>query len=256
MSNHSKAYPSHRDGFSFAVEPDCAPRVWNQWMENANPSFKTSFSDINPFQKWPRFYRKLQPNFNDPMVLFYMLDALVQSREYTYIRPSELVSYLNNVAPMYFWTTDLVGRIISGIYEASVETFLDEDDERGMAYVPSMSGDKVPLTDEQRKRLLPFAKGRDGRGKYYIIDPQNGGAGRLWLLKFRHIAAQHAFKAMQMEADGDLGANQGKAQSPGVYYTSMSPDPISSAQSHFASLRPGVKPKAGLAVVGWAGDDE
>ena len=241
MFKSRKTFPSHGDAFSYQPDPEAGKVSFNLVAEQGNPTFVENMQGVQPFRKVPNFFRRSKPNFNDPMAVWFVLDALVKSAAHTYIRSQYLAPFLQNTSPQFSWNTDNTGRILAGLWETHRETYLDEEDEGGMLYIPDRTGDGEPIPEEKRLHMLPFALGRDGRGKYYVIDPQNGHEGRLWLLKFQYIMGREAEKAMRAEAGGELGAFQGKAQTPSAWYLSLAPDPVQSAQAHLASLHPGRK---------------
>ena len=252
-----KAYPSHRDPFAFTMGNGLYKDQFDSLMADGPESFKRSFEEKKPFIKVPRFYRKMKPNFNDPMTLYYILDILVDSAPNTYIRPTYLVPYLNERAPMFYWTVDLVGRMMAGLWECSIQTYLDEEDEGGMLYIADKTGDGEDIPQARRMRQLPFALGRDGRGKYYVVDPNNGVEGRFWLIEFRRRIIRLCYEAMQAERDGDLGKHKATNNTPLDFYIGLSPDPILSAQAFRANQAPTSMPPADPVSVAdiFGGDD-
>ena len=230
MVDRQKAFPNHRDAFSLVPDPVGMEALTKRAIEGGIESVERSFEDVNPHRRFPKFYRKHTPNFNDPMVLYYLLDALYTSQPGTYLRPTYISARLSKTAPMYAWNVDAVGRMMAGLWEACIENYLDAEDDQGMEYIPSTRGDGREIPDKFRMRHLPLARGRDAMGKYYVLDPDMTIEGRLWILKFRKVAADLSYKAMMDEKDGDLGAGMGKTFLPSTFYLSLSPDPIGSAQ--------------------------
>ncbi len=240
-----KTYPIHKDAHQYIWDAD-APLLEYQDalskdIESINAAFE-NVSTVNP--RTPTLYRKQHPNFNDPMTLYYLLTALLETKRGIYIRPSYLVGRLDVIAPQWLWDTAIVGRMVAGLWEACIENYLDEEDDKGMPYVMPNHGNDTPRDEKDRLRDLPFAMGRDVRGKYYVIDPQNGNEGILWLLQFRLTARKLSLQAMQREVDGVLGYNQGKAVVPSAIYLEWSPDPIRSGQAYQYSQTPGKRFKA------------
>jgi hypothetical protein len=238
MAN-AKTYPLHRDAYGLAVDQFVSQALYDEAMDKEITSVMESMDGVKPFQKFPVFYRRRNPNFNDPMALFYVLDGLVSTQRGSYIRPIYISNWLQTRAPMYNWELGLTGRMIAGIYETVIETYLDEEDEGGMPYIARQYGDGKDIPHDERLHWLPFAKGRDSRGKYYVLDPQNGDEGVLWMLKFRWLVGKLATAAMQVEQTGHLGAGWGKAQTPVNFYLQICPDPIRSAQAYRNQQHPG-----------------
>jgi hypothetical protein len=213
---------------------------WQSLIDTGPASFKEAFPR-KPFRGHQHFRRKMRPNFNDPMVLYHVLHYLVESAPGSYIRPTYLAAMLNESEPQFYWTTDIVGRILAGIWEVCWLTYLDEEDEDGMRYIatkhgPDESGYEAPIEESVRMHELPFAMGRDAKGKYYVIDPFKTYEGRFWLIKWRDMAWGWAYDAYMAEREGGLGANMWKEKTPAYAYIDPSPDPVLSAQAFRHSM--------------------
>lgn len=225
-----KSFLLHRDSHGFFQDTDTVYAEYQHALGTASEELEAKLKEINYSPKQVAFFRRVRPNFNDPMTLYYVLSAMVEQRRGTYIRPTYLVSHLNKVAKMYLWDTGLVGRMLAGIWEACRQNYMETDD-RDMEYIPSRTGDGEVIPDDKRLKSLPVALGRDAQGKYYVVDPKGGNEGFLWLLAFRDIAHKLAYKALIAEYQGELEAEMGKFNIPYQYYVGISPDPIRSAQA-------------------------
>jgi hypothetical protein len=230
MIDRQKSFPMHRDGHALVIDNSGIDTITRRAVSEGVESIQRTFENENPFKRFPNFFRKMSPNFNDPMVLYYLLDALYITQPGSYIRVPYVTQYLNDARPMYAWTVDLVGRMMAGLWETAIENYLDEVDGDGMEYIPSKNGDGEEIPEAKRLKHLPFALGRDSSGKYYVIDPDGTIEGRLWLLRFRMIAGDLAYRARVDEQDGHIGAGMAKCHTPASYYIPISPDPIGSAQ--------------------------
>lgn len=171
-----------------------------------------------------RLYRKSAVNFNDPIAVFYVLDALLKVQRGHYIRPRYMVPYLRESHKQYYWTEAAVGRIVAGVWESCRQLYDEE---------------YCSFDGEYDESYLPFARGRDSKGRYYVVDPKNGTEGILWLTAFR----SNAYKRAQMLMSAELAGEGDEALTHAVVgYDALmeyAPDPIRTPMAYHAQLEPG-----------------
>ena len=196
FQKRAKMFNQHTDGHQFYTDivgrEDQLKAVQELDIEAINEAFGTSFW---PKTKPERPYRLLKAQFNDPVCVYALLDLLVRSRKGIYIRGEYLEDMLTREYPQYVWQGSTIGRMMAGLKAVCAQEY-------------------YTIPEEE----LPFAKGRDARGKYYVIDPRGGDEGWLFLLKCRKIAAIRVQEMMQAQRQGDVECwNSGFTQ-PSVLY--------------------------------------
>jgi hypothetical protein len=189
-------------------------RVRDQDIEAVNAAFGQAWY---PVPSARRLYRKHKAKFNDPICVYAVLEMCIQSQVGTYLRPEYLLDILSREYPLYYWDAGGVGRMMSGLYATCGGEYID-----------------APA------HQLPFDKGRDARGKYYVVDPVGGDEGRLWLLRCRNIVLEKATALMARQLVGDFAEPDAGLVQPGNLYGEWFADTrIRDAQNYIAQMRPG-----------------
>ncbi len=165
-------------------------------------------------------YHKVPASFNDPMSVYFVLDALVNSARGTYLRPTYIVAFLRVHIGQFYWSNGVVGRIMAGLNGVCREVYLKEE---GNAYIidshgRQRDGSEPEIEEDEREHHLPFAQGRDSKGRYYVIDPQGGNEGLLWLLQCRKLFLREARQSMKDDDTGRFRENWGGELGPTEYY--------------------------------------
>lgn len=182
-------------------------------MDVLNKAFGASWY---PEPRVKRLYRKNKAKFNDPICVYAVIELLLQSQPGVYLRPEYFLDILAREYPLYHWTSDTVGRLLSGLHTACGTEYFD-----------------APV------HQLPFDKGRDARGKYYVIDPMGGNEGRLWLLRCRNIVLEKAVLLMNRQLGGDFTEDDPGLTQPGNLYQEWFADTrIRNHELYLAQMRP------------------
>ena len=220
-------YPIHEDNFVFSpdvkVQPGVITRLKEEerFPEEQMAGYQLAVAHQNTL------YRKKPATFNDPIAIFYVLDAILRTPRGHYVRPRQLIPYLREQHKQYYWSETSVGRIVAGIHGACKEVY-DGD--------WTVDANREEFDDS----LVPFASGRDSKGRYYVIDPKGGTEGILWLTALRSNAYKKARLLMTAESSGDFEAEGilGHSVIGWDYILEWAPDPIRSATAYQAQLHP------------------
>jgi hypothetical protein len=228
------AYPLHQDNYIFQPDAKVLSGVIDQLKEEGRwpeelEQYRFSFKDHRGF------FHKTQASFNDPMSIFYVLDMVVKSQRGHYIRPGYLTPALRDLVPAFYWNANVVGRILAGIQVAceweygsdhAIQSHENENGERAEAY---------------DKTWVPFAKGRDAKGAYYVIDPRGGNEGLLWLAALRSRFYQLSEMLMRNEQAGEFDPEGiiGKGMVAHDFISEHAPGAIRSKAGYLAQVHPG-----------------
>jgi hypothetical protein len=216
-----RVFPHHRDEHRMYIpEPFVVEANVAELQEKGLPNdldILTRHGDLQKRADPQMLYHRPPNSFNDPMSVYFVLDAICESRRGTYLRPWYLVDYLNRQVPQIHWTAGVVGRIMSGFFHLCEEMYINDDvvDEY---LLPKQEFDTAEERHEAQLRVLPFAQGRDSLGRFYVLDPEGGNEGLLWMLMARRIWLELAEQAMVDDGDGHHGRNWGGEQAPTDYF--------------------------------------
>ena len=216
-----RVFPHHRDARQYVPEPFIVEQTVTEMKDKGLPNDLDILTRHGDLQRRadPQWLFHRPPNsFNDPISVYFVLDALCESRRGTYIRPWYIVDQLNKQVPQIYWTPGVVGRIMAGFYHLCEEMYINDDIDNEYL-LPKEEFDTGEERQEAQRRVLPFAQARDALGRFYVIDPEGGNEGLVWLLMARQIWLDLAEQAMVDDGDGRHGANWGKEQAPTDYYS-------------------------------------
>lgn len=194
------AYPIQKDMYRVIPDWKVLPGVYQQMVDDDN--LPANAEGLKVELPKGRLYHKTPASFNDPISVVYVLDALLKVPRGHYVRPSYLVPILTDDHPQMYWSANVVGRILAGIHVVCDEEYgMDGYTLRKVRKNAEDGSEHREVNDE---KWLPFANGRDSKGKYYVIDPQGGNEGLLWLARMRENAYKAARALMVAEAAGDF----------------------------------------------------
>lgn len=202
-----KNYPHIQDKGMFIPDMEADHDMLKFLKEDASPGLRTWYDQnaVNLIPPGRSFYHREPAQFNDPRVLYLVLDTVVKSMEKQYIRPNYVAQYLGQRFSQYYWSSVAVGRVLAGIHAACVETY-------GIGETP----EDDPYVEEDK--WMPFAQGRDGVSRYYVIDPHGGNEGRLWLMACRRRMFELAEYQQRSEGGGRRDEYYGKGNAAAVTY--------------------------------------
>ena len=218
------AFPLHQDNFQYSPDVRVQPGVLrNLKDEGRYPEDEMEGYNVAPPQD-NGLYRKKQATFNDPIAIFYVLSAILKTPRGHYIRPRYLIPYLRDNHRQYYWSEVSIGRIVAGIHGTCKEMYEE--------HIEMDTG-----TDE---KFIPFASGRDSKGRYYVVDPKGGTEGILWLTAFMSNAHKRSRLLMAAEAAGDFEAEGilGHSVVGWDYMLEFAPSPIRSVEGYHAQTHP------------------
>lgn len=232
-----RVFPHHKDMFSY--HPD--PRILDETVEEEEQ--KQTASGVAALEAYGPLNQRAQPNtlyhrslnsFNDPLSVYFVLDTIVNSMRGVYLRPWYVVAELQRVAPQIHWTPGVVGRIMKGFealcFALYIEDQLLEDDQ--YIIVPDADGMNEEEIERQMRLRLPFAMGRDAKGRFYIVDPEGGNEGLLWLMQARKIWLKLAREDMRSEGEGDFQTNWGNVQTSVEWFMEVLTEPVRPARAY------------------------
>lgn len=221
------AFPLHQDNYAFIPDSKVLPGVLAQLREEERmPDIGDLRLEVhNP----PTFFHKSPASFNDPMSIFYVVNAMLLSQRGHYIRPTYLVPYLRDHVHQFYWSSNVVGRIVAGVQMACSLMYEDEGH--------AIQNGQYDAT------WLPIGKGRDSHGAYYVLDPRGGDEGLLWLAGLRDGAFKLSRRLLAAERDGVFEEEgvTGKGVVAHEFIMEMAPNPIRSASAYLAQTHPGRK---------------
>jgi len=182
LKTPEKAFPLHKDVWAYYPDGHAAKEAYKDAKEKQLEEVMDALGDSNPFpQTQPLVpFRKHKAQYNDPICVLGLLDALLLSQRGIYIRPGYLLDTLNRKFPHYYWSTQIVGRMLAGLNEVSKNIHDGEI------------------------REVPFARGRDSKGNYYVMDPKGGNECLLWFIKVRQVTVDRVQNLMRAEAGGNF----------------------------------------------------
>src|SRR5574343_531971 len=153
FSKREKMYKQHADSYQYYGDVAGRERLLDSIKEMKIEAVDEAFTPVGASWKVKtrtvRPYRLLKAQFNDPVCVFGVLELLLESQEGIYIRPEYLDVLLSRQYPLYYWPVSTIGRILSGLWQACATEY--------------NSDYPAPFAENE----LPFAKGRDAKGKYY-----------------------------------------------------------------------------------------
>jgi len=223
-----KVFPLHTDQYQFQTDFRAVGAVIEEIHEREAESGLEALQKYGALNERPEsktLFHKAVNSFNDPISVYFVLDALVTSERATYLRPSYLVAYLRRQVPQFKWTIGVVGRILAGFNAMAEELYLVDSDEHIVAD-----------DSDAAKRLLPFAQARDSQSRFYVIDPEGGDEGLLWLMQCRKIWLDLALQSMEDDDRNQPKANWGNEYSPAEYYMNHIEEPARNAVAYRAQL--------------------
>jgi hypothetical protein len=218
-----RVFPHHRDGNGYMGDPFILEATVSELEGKELPADTDILQRHGVLNVKPdpqSLYHRPPNSFNDPISVYFVLDALVQARRGSYIRPSYVVRWLSDTVPQIYWSNGVVGRIMAGFYHLCEEMYINDDMENEYL-LPEKEGTEDEWLGhvlEAKRRLLPFAQGRDSRGRFYVVDPEGGNEGLVWLMMARRIWLDFAEQAMVDDGDGHHGRNWGSEQAPTDYF--------------------------------------
>ena len=170
-----KAFPLHYDAWGYSPDHHAARLE----LEEGVPDAVLEALPPHPLRepKHKHLYRKIKAGFNDPICHYALIDLLLQMQRGIYIRPGYLKDLLNNRWPQYVWSNQLLGRMLGGLSRHIAKVYT-----------------------EVSERETPIARGRDGKGNYWVIDPKGGNEGLFWLIRAREVYLKLAEDIMAREA--------------------------------------------------------
>ena len=215
-----KAFPLHYDAWQYYPDHSVALEELASLQEDGPEAVWAQMGD-KPLKapKYKHLYRKIKAGFNDPICHYALLDILVQMQRGLYLRPGYIKDVLNNRWPQYVWSNQLIGRMLGGLSRLCARVYM-----------------------ECEKNSVPFTRGRDGKGNYWVVDPKGGNEGLLWLVKARDIflglgeAVMDREAVMRVEV---LEASTYEYQRPEEFYADYLWFRIRDADDYLASQRPG-----------------
>lgn len=214
-----KAFPLHYDAWQYYPDHAAADAELRSIIENGPDAVRDMVGlDVLREPKYKHLYRKIKAGFNDPICHYALFDLLIQMQRGIYIRPGYLKDLLNNRWPQYVWSNQLIGRMLGGLSRLHGKIYSEVSD-----------------------RETPFARGRDGKGNYWVVDPKGGNEGLLWLLLARRIFLQLAENVMDREAVMRvevLEASTYEYQRPEAFYQDHLVFRIRNEDNYRASWRP------------------
>jgi hypothetical protein len=248
-----RVFPHHRDMYGYAGDPHVVAQTVAEEEESGGSSVQDALQRhgaLNRRADPGRLYHRSANSFNDPMSVYYVLDAIVESKRGTYLRPSYLVNHLQTAVPHIYWSNGVVGRIMAGWFHLCEEMYINDDINGEYIIVPDDEEDE----QEAARRLLPWAQARDSQGRFYVLDPEGGDEGLLWLLMARAEFLKLATQAMQDDEEGENGKNWGKEMAPTDYFAAVMEERVRPAHTYRAQLSPATlarvstPPKTGIAI--------
>jgi hypothetical protein len=227
----TKSFPLHKDPYAFVYDTAVPAELIDEVTEKNLPDAMGTIS-LPHFQHGNRhkqWYHKTQAAFNDPLSAYFVLDAMVNSERGTYLRPLYLCQFLQTAVVQFYWTPTLIGRIMSGLEGACYSAYVEDSPGE---FIPDThaNGDKLPESEVRAE--IPFAKGRDSKGKYYVIDPRGGNEGVLWLMAARAAFYEKSQMSINGEKFGDFEAGRGNALTPVEWYKVVIPDTARDVQEY------------------------
>jgi hypothetical protein len=225
-----KIFPFHRDQQGYTGDASIVRDTIVDLSENGGEQSQEALKkhgSLNRRGDRSAMFHRTKNSFNDPLSVYFVLDAIVESARGVYLRPSYLVHYLNDHVPQIWWNNGVVGRIMAGFSHLCMQLYFDDD----------FSNEYLleEHRDEAAKKA-PFAQGRDAQGRFYVVDPEGGDEGLLWLLQARQIWLDLAIVSMQDDAAGTPGENWGKAEAPYDYFVEHLDEPVRDAKAFRAQL--------------------
>jgi hypothetical protein len=212
-----KRYRAHQDRGALVLRPDTSSRLLHWLDTEASPALQQKFEERGGLLAKPDLYPVVPITFNDPRCCMLVVDACFQSEPQSYLRAADVCSYLKPQYPQWYWDVTVMGRILSGIRSAC-----EEDYRNANRYVED-PGD------------LPFAMGRDGRGRYYVIDPLGGNEGRLWLWTLKGALMGQSMRQMFSDQMGEFKAHHAHDNNAG-WLSEVAQGPVRTKEAYEAQL--------------------
>lgn len=212
-----KRYRYHQDRGG-ALRHDMKERL-RAWLDaEASPQVQADFAERSGLTGPMPYYPLVPITFNDPRVCEIVVDYCLMTDVQTYVRAIHACNHLKGAYPQWYWDVSVMGRVLAGIRSAC-----EEDYRNANSWVED-PGD------------IPFAMGRDGMGRFYVIDPLGGNEGRLWLWALRGVL--HKLAAQQQFADlmGEFKAHHAHDVNAG-WLSEVSPGPIRTKDAYEGQLR-------------------
>lgn len=225
-----KIFPHHHDGGGYNADEYVVEELIATETEKGGESTQYALKSHGVLSRRgnPRqMYHRSKNSFNDPLSVYFVLDAICESKRGIYLRPAYLVHYLNDNVPQIWWNNAVVGRIMAGFFHLCTENYWNDD----------IDNEYLKAHDtEQAQILQPFAMGRDSKGRFYVLDPEGGNEGLLWMLQARQTWLILAMDSIADDRDGRPGANWGKENAPTDYYMEHHPARARNAKAFRAQL--------------------
>lgn len=212
-----RVFPHHRDGYSYTGDPFVVEATIQDVKVKGTEAGADALRDFGPLNERAvreNLFHRTPNSFNDPMAVYFVLDAICESRRGIYLRPIYLVHFLTEQVPQFYWSVGVVGRIMAGFYHQCEEMYINDDINDDYIHVDEDVEDK----HDAALRLLPFSQGRDSRGRFYVLDPEGGDEGLLWMLQARQKFLKEAMKAQEDDGVGKYKENWGKWSAPTDYF--------------------------------------
>lgn len=257
MSNQDKVFPKkaknfplHTDGYAYVPDrsapQECVDEIFDKGTE-ISADLKEDWPDLLHPPVHKTWFHRVMASFNDPLAVYFVLDALTHSMRGIYLRPLYVCHYLQQAAPQFYWDPSLVGRIMSGLETTCWRAYVEY--QAPGEYIPAEHGDGTALTEDEMRIEIPFAKGRDSKGKYYVLDPRGGDEGLLWLLQARERFYELSKTMLDGEKQGDWTSGRGKALTPVDWYYEVIEEPARDVPE-FQRTRTGRPFKKAIPVAG------
>lgn len=222
-SRENKMYPLHQDTHGWYPDRGKMLQTLKDVQEQDLAEVEAAFPNHRFIGelKVPRPYRRHKALWHDPVVLYAVVQALIDTQRGIYIRPGYLINFLNENWPLYYWSAAAIGRIISGLNSACESEY-------------------NPMGHKEKMTRLPLSKGRDSKGNYYVIDPVGGNEGLLWLSKVRNILVDKIHEVMGLEAQGIFDDSPLMNTSPNQHYPEiLEGSSVRSPANYESQMRPG-----------------
>ena len=202
---HKKAFPLHVDSGQYYPDEAAVKALIDEQseLESVLEGMDSSFM---PPPRLKRYYRRHNAQMNDPIALFYVVEMIIRQQRGTYIRPYYLAPTLSREQPLYYWGVRAIGRMLSGLSSACKEEYRE-----------------INTSSMLEDRALPFAKGRDAKGVYYVTDPLGGTEGVLWLMNVRKVLMKMIDTLMEAEIRGNFNFTLGNKGTEGYEQNLASP---------------------------------
>jgi hypothetical protein len=248
FAGKAKTFPYHVDGLAYYPDMEAVTRELTDIESKDTDSGKMALSVHGSLKERAdpySLYHKVPASFNDPISVYFVLDVIVNSQRGIYLRPAYVTAFLREHIGQFYWSTGVVGRIMAGLSTVCADVYLNEQPEGEYLVTergPRKDGAAVAFDEEDLYHHVPFANGRDSHGRYYVLDPQGGNEGLLWLLQARKLFLQEARQSMRDDGVGRNRDNWGNENSAADYYAQHLGAPARSGIAFKNQLQGGAMP--------------